>query len=169
LGEKGEKVSNIIFVSYNPKEEIEQSTALRLQTLSSLYGASVLLPDRYNSKDLQESTKERILKSGWCVVFSTKSLTKVVREELHFALQNGKNILVIYSRNVGKILDLDGVVEYTLDSSKQPDQIIAEIMEKIKNSSFQLFSNKDNKIIWVILGVGLGLFSLWLLGKDDKK
>ena len=41
-----------IFISYNPDVEIEQSTALRLQTLSSLYNAVVHLPDRSGNPSL---------------------------------------------------------------------------------------------------------------------
>lgn len=55
-----------IFISYNPNEEIEQNTALRMQTIASLYNISVELPARQQipaKAKISSETQNRIARA----------------------------------------------------------------------------------------------------------
>lgn len=160
-----------IFVSYNPGVEIEQSTALRLQTLSSLYGATVYLPDRLGTIALKETTKQKISDSQVFVMFSTQRLTNIVQEEVNFALHLGKRVIIFYDARVGKNLNTiqkPNLIETTFNPHTED---AATILKKAMDlGGFQDapggLSNSSSGLSAVV-GIGLGLFLLWALTKDD--
>lgn len=164
---------NSIFVSYNPKVATEQSLALRLQTLGSLYGLFISMPDRIGSSQLKSTTKQRIKDSVLFIVFSTQNLSKSVREEIQFARSLKKKIIVIYDKDVEKNLKLKDVVELEYDHKRDnPEKLINEILsltkalgnkqktKKVKQKSSDSFSG--------ILLVGLGLLLLAAFASDKK-
>ena len=172
-----------IFVSYNPKSEIEQSTALRLQTLSSLYGAIVHLPDRVGSSGLKETTKQKILKSQVFVMFSTANLSEAVKQEIEYALKSDKRVVIFYDKVRGKNLDTfhiknKNLVEAQFDPRKDDT---ATILKKVMDhggflgpksltplSKRKNGANTTNMAIGALVGVGLGLLALWALTRDKK-
>jgi hypothetical protein len=162
-----------VFISYNPKVESEQSLALRLQTLGSLYGLSVSMPDRVGSVILKETTKQRIERANLFIVFSTRNLTKSVINEIEYALSLKKKIIVVYDKDVKKNLDIEGVreIEYNHAEDK-PDKIIAEILKEInkqvvKSSRKNLTTVKEDDTLGAFLLVGLGLLLLGALTSKD--
>lgn len=160
-----------IFVSYNPGVEIEQSTALRLQTLSSLYGATVYLPDRLGTNALKETTKQKIADSQIFVMFSTQQLTKNVQEEVNYALHHAKRVIIFYDARVGKNLNTlqnPNLVETTFDPHTEDAAII--LKKAIDLGGFQDSSGRPSTSsngLSAVVGIGLGLFLLWALTKED--
>jgi len=75
-----------VFITYNPKSEIEEALAYRLQTIALLYyGIEVYLPYR-TYKGLTDGTTDRITTSDHFVYFhSTDKICKIVREEIDYA------------------------------------------------------------------------------------
>ncbi|MFN8340638.1 MAG: hypothetical protein U0V64_03135 [Cyclobacteriaceae bacterium] len=169
-----------IYISYNSSAQQEQSLALRLQTLSSLYGLHVSLPDRIGSNAIKDSTKERIAASELFIVFSTISLSKAVREEINFARSLRKKIIVVYDKDVPRNLELTGVKEIEYDRSKDsPDKVLNVILKEVHSSSpktNKVKSTRRKKIVrkdddtfagFVLVGLGLLLLAAFMSG--DKK
>jgi len=169
---------NRIFVSYNPTVESEQSLALRLQTLGSLYGLNVSLPDRIGSTVLKATTRERILGANLFIVFSTRNLSKSVRDEITYARTIGKKIIVIYDKDVGKNLKLTGVVEVEYDHKEDsPEKLISRILSEIRVPKKVTRTGKPTKKVQKdesdplggFLLVGLGLLLLAAFMSDGGK
>lgn len=168
-----------IFISYNSSVPQEQSLALRLQTLSSLYGLHVSLPDRVGSTAIKESTKERIAAAELFIVFSTISLSKPVKDEITYARTLEKRIVVVYDKDVPRNLKLSGVKEIEYDREKDtPDKVLTEILKEVGTgkakktvgvkSTRKLNSKEDDSFAGFVL-VGLGLLLLAALMSDSKK
>lgn len=171
---------NKIFISYNQSVGSEQSLAVRLQTLGSLYGLHISLPDRIGSSALKVTTKQRIEDAKLFIVFSTRNLSKAVKDEIRFAHTLDKKIIVIYDKDVGKNLNLKGVTEVEYDHGKdEPETLIHEILNEIRTP--QKASNKkpsgrtqkkvkdDSDSIGAFLLVGLGLLLLAAFMPDSQK
>lgn len=153
-----------IFISYNPNIEEEQSLALRLQTLSSLYGISILLPDRYGAKSIKPSTKERISEADLFVMFSTSKLSDMVSEEVSWALEKSKKVLIIYDKHKGKNLTTPkGVIEIEFDPYKEsPDQVLHNVLTQagLETQENKLSTSEGSGAIAALLGLGLALVML---------
>ncbi|TSC54075.1 MAG: Uncharacterized protein LiPW30_770 [Parcubacteria group bacterium LiPW_30] len=155
-----------IFVSYNPGAEIEQSTALRLQTLAGLYGVAINLPDRYGTVDLKSSTQQRIADSVLFVMFSTQKISLQVQEEVNHALSLGKNVLVFYDKSVGKNLttysDTNILEEYFDPLIDTPVTIMERVLKQREIiKATQEITKRENNVISAVVGIGLGLILLW--------
>jgi hypothetical protein len=170
---------NKIFVSYNPSVNSEQSLALRLQTLGSLYGLNISLPDRIGSITLKDATKQRIQDSNLFIVFSTRNLSKSVREEITFARTLKKKIIVIYDKDVGKNLKLKGVVEVEYDHKEdRPEKLINKILTEIRSKKPSVdgrrpmstkAKNEESDSFGAFLLVGLGLLLLAAFMSESGK
>lgn len=134
-----------VFLSYNPKVEIEQVLSLRLQTLGAVNNISVMLPYRRTKLKLSGVTKDRILLCDYYVVFSTKALSKEVKEEIDFSIKNGKEVRIFYSFGKRKKKFLK-------------DKFISEhCIEDIYMSGYRFFTSG---VYFLIQEVGVGLFAL---------
>lgn len=168
---------NKIFVSYNPTVDSEQSLALRLQTLGSLYGLNVSLPDRIGSVALKATTKQRIQDANLFIVFSTRNLSKSVRDEITYARTLKKKIIVIYDKDVGKNLKLTGVIEVEYDHKEdKPEKLINKILTEIRSPKKITRTGKPRKTqqnetdsFGAFLLVGLGLLLLAAFMSDSGK
>jgi len=176
-----------IFISYNPDVEIEQSTALRLQTLSGLYNAVVHLPDRSGNPGLKDNTKQRIQDAMVFVMFSTRKLSKAVNEEVNYALKINKRVIIFYDKRIGKNLDTSKIKNANL-LERVFDPVVdnpADLLNFVIQNGGFLSANRDaaqsqkkqvenksdsttNAALAAIVGVGLGLLLLWALSDDDK-
>ncbi len=156
-------MSTTLFISYNPNSEIEQSIALRLQTLASLQNVSVLLPDRHGATRLKESTKARIKEASAFVVFSTASLSKTVKEEIEYARSLRKNVVVVYDVKKNVSSRLEGVTEVSANFEREsPDAILKKILERVA------FKSDNQNAFAALILFGLGMLLLWAMS-DDKK
>jgi hypothetical protein len=170
-----------VFISYNPGVEIEQSTALRLQTISSLYNAQVFLPDRLGSTSLKDSTKQRILEAQVFVLFSTFGISSHVKQEAEFALANFKKVVIFYNKHHGKEITVknaapNSLIQIPFDPAT--DNPITLMKHVFDHGGFILHSNsppaqvkqekQEDNALTALVGVGLGLFLLWAITSDDK-
>ncbi len=164
-----------IYITYNKnnKKHIEESTALRLQTLSNLYGINVLLPYRPDilfSNDFE--TENRINKSSCVVVLSMSKLTKRLRDEIQFAKLINKPIIIIYDKKLGKNINNinDNIKEIYLDS-KNTEQSLIEISKylkmKLTNVNMHKKKTQESDLGVALLGIGLGLLVLSLISENE--
>lgn len=170
-----------IFITYNPNSDIEETLAARLHTIGAVNGFIMYLPDRFNSEShISEETKVRISRSDYFVIFSTKPLSTIVKEEIEYAfeyLRDKSKILAIYDKEKGKNLTgnisnlftpfyfdrfenrQDKLLENIINTiaHKEKDFVINIQTEKIKQLNKQ---KEDSNAIAAILGIGLGLLVL---------
>lgn len=167
-----------IFVSYNPGVEMEQSTALRLQTIASLYGATVYLPDRLGGTSLKKETEERILDSHAFVLFATSGLSKTVMEEVRFALHNNKRVVIFHDSTTGKRIKISDapegqLVDVLFDPYKDtPAAILQKAFDQggiVQNARLPENASSPNPALSAVIGIGLGLFMLWALNEDEPQ
>lgn len=165
-----------IFISYNPSESQEQSLALRLQTLGSLYGLHISLPDRIGSTTLKDTTKSRIENTDLFIVFSTKNLSKPIKDEIAFARSLKKRIVVVYDKDVTRNLNLDDVHEIEFDKENDsPEKVLKKILEVVRapirrGVAKKIVTPKQNNDSFAgFLLVGLGLLLLAAFVSGDKK
>ncbi|MCR4317032.1 MAG: hypothetical protein NUW37_11870 [Planctomycetes bacterium] len=156
----------MIFVSYNPNSKLEQSTAFRLQTLAALYGAEVRLPDRFGEPWLKDSTKSRIDESDYYLLFSDGVLSSAVVAELDYAASRGIPVHVFYTRKV-KYKKIDGVNQWYFDPySANLGEAIDKVVSEPPRSRRQI---RADGALRAMVGIGLGMFALWLYTHNAKK
>lgn len=186
-----------IYITFNSsnKTQIEESTALRLQTLSNLYGINVNLPYRANLKfDLDSESKTRIKCSDYVIVLSMTNLSPRLKEEIDFSISEKKPIIVIYNEAKGKnikFLNKHNIKEVSLDAYNSEETLhkIAQYLQKelksksiatklpakktitptLKKATSPSIKNEDAGLGIALLGIGLGLLSLALLSNDEKR
>lgn len=170
-------MSKSIFISYNHNSQHEESTALRLQTISNLYGFNISLPYRLrNVSTTSIETKTRIDHSSFVVAFCIDGLTKLLKDELKYAITKKKPLIVIYDRAKGKKINFKdniNVKEVFVDFTKTDDALhtIAEFLRSILskatvNKTARKTQNEDSGLGVALLGIGLGLLAAWALSKD---
>lgn len=77
-----------IFISYNPKNKVEQAVAIRLHTIGATHGFMMLLPDRLETSatgKISNITKGHISECGYYFLFSNQKPSKVIEEEIAYA------------------------------------------------------------------------------------
>jgi hypothetical protein len=173
-----------IFISYNPNKEIEQNTALRMQTIASLYNLSVELPSRQQmpaKAKISSETQNRIARSAVVVAISLYKMSPQLQAELQFAMQENKPIVVLYDEKKGKNIDFGAynkVKEINIDFNNT-DEALHQIAPFLKSISQQEAKNNqsekqsaestnENGLVIGVIAIGLGLLALWALAKSDK-
>ena len=164
---------NSLFLTYNQNVEIEQSTALRLQTLSHLYQMEVLLPARFGQvHSPSPETKRRIDASNFIVAFSLFSMQAELQAELNYAMQKDKKILVFYDAQGQRTIDFGSyrsVKEIFINFSEH-HLALNQVAEFIKQEA-ELVKAKQagfkEGLILGLIGAGLGLLSLWAANQKD--
>ncbi len=162
-----------LFVTYNKNAEIEENTALRLQTLSNLYGFSVLLPYRLNSLNISTETKTRINNSKFVLAFCIEYFSPSLKQELDYALTVNKPIVVIYDQSEGKKINFpnnSNVKEVYIDYDNT-DATLHEVSKFIKSKFSEIQKNEADKngsaIGIAIVALGLGLLAAWALSEKE--
>ena len=143
-----------VFVSYDTSPE-EQVFVYRLQTLASVSGISVLLPQR-NGQIITNETKIRIDSADVVIAFLTSKLTANVREELSYAQGKEKLIIPIYEKGV-RIQPLKNFHWFEYDPrSDTPGTIEQEVLKFLQTKK----KEKQNKNAVILVGLGLALLAL---------
>ena len=158
-----------IFITYNPKSSVEENTALRLQTISYLYGLSIDLPYRLGRKHLPTETQVRIKRATFVVAFCLSKLTPQLKKELEYAISLKKPIIVIYDSKIGKTIHFKNVLnvnEVFVDFNNTDTALhnIAEFMRKYSKTKEK--ENENTSLGIGLITVGLGLLTLWALTKE---
>jgi len=162
-----------IFLTYNQGSTFGQNTALRLQTISNLYGLSVSLPARMVNGGgvISHITKERLAAASIVVAFGLETPTNVMVEELNYAMKLQKPIVFIYDESTGNTIEFhnyDNIQIVEIDYLGTDDAIhkVAEFLEKLPESKKH---KKETGLSTALIGVGLGLLALWALNKKDTE
>lgn len=167
-----------IFISYNPRNEFEQTLAIRLHTIGAVHGFNMLLPDRHKGLIAMSSeTVYRIRSADYFILFSTSVLTSLVQQEITTAFEHLKDkskILIIYNK-AKNLKHNQNCTEVYIDASKDSPQIILEkVIHEIKQNQ-KKGSKKPNSevdettsVIGGILLIGLGLIALDSLFNKNK-
>jgi hypothetical protein len=169
---------NSLFITYNPKSQIEQTLAIRMHTLGAVHGFNMYLPNREASSIISFETQARIQNSDWFICFSLGQMSPQVQAEIKFANQyyhDKKRIIIIYDKAKGKNLQgkiVDQSSTFYIDNSLgNPDLIVGELLKNIRES----ISDKSTKsetnslLIWLGIGAGLMLLATNLSDKPKKK
>lgn len=166
-----------VFVTYNSNNEFEETMAVRLQTIGSVHGFSMYLPDRLSrSKSVNQETEFRIKSSDYFILFSTSNLTPVVQQEITTAfkyLKDKSKIIIIYDR-VKNLLHSENCTEVMVDAAKDsPDDIVQNVIHQIKENRVKSSrsSKKNDEMLNAIGGillVGLGFLTLDALFNSRK-
>lgn len=162
-----------IFIAYNQGSAFGQNTALRLQTISNLYGLSVSLPARMVNGGgiISHITKERIAAASIVVGFGLEAPTNVMIEELKYAIQLKKPIVFVYDKSTGNTIDFGnyGKIQIAeIDYLDTDDAIhtVAEFLEKLPQNQKH---KKEIGLSTALIGVGLGLLALWALNNSESE
>ena len=166
-----------VFVTYNPRNEFEQTLAIRLHTIGAVHGFNMLMPDRFNGNGkLNSETIYRINSSDYFILFSTGKSTRIVLEEIKVAfahLKNKSKILIIYDR-VKNLKQDANCTEVFINSLKEtPQQILDKVIKQLKRNQIPSTRNslhEDNSIsvLGGIILIGLGLLALGSLVESES-
>lgn len=168
--------NNTLFITYNPRQQEEQTLAVRLHTIGAANGFRVFLPDRFNSdRVLAAETQRRIDESDYFVLFSlTANLSPVVADEMTYAWRRFKDkgrILVIYKQEGEKSLHPEAskfcTEIYYNPSLQSMDSVLHKIMDVLFQKQSKLKNDKqlENSLL-ALLGIGLGLLALNEFAKE---
>jgi hypothetical protein len=171
-----------IFVTYNPKNDFEQTLAIRLQTIAGVHGFNMSLPDRHHGDGkVSMETAFRIRNADYFILFSTSRLTSVVQEEVKMAfdhLKDKSRILIIYNK-VKNLKHSANCTEVFIDAKKDsPQEILEKVIGEVKRNQKTLKRPATQKKVAAddtasalggLLLVGLGLLALGSLVNTGKK
>ncbi|MBI5215627.1 MAG: toll/interleukin-1 receptor domain-containing protein [Ignavibacteriae bacterium] len=148
-------MSYTTFISYDTSPT-EQVVVYRLQTLASVNGINVLLPQR-NGVRITDETKHRIDISDSVLVFLTSKFTPQVREELAYAEGKGKLVIPIYEKGVklSSVKNRDQWVEFN-PNELQLGIIEDHIVQLLKTKK----KKKANEQALLLAGLGIVLFAM---------
>jgi hypothetical protein len=154
-----------LFLSYNPEIDLERIIVLRIQTLASVYGTSILLPDRYHTNTLKHETKVRIRQSHVFVVFITNSISDIVKEEIEYALKLKRKVVIVFDpKLIIEPIQNSILIPFDFQNGSLPN-LFNEI-SKHKNSFTE---SKNDKTLVTVLGVAVGLFLFYTLLGDERE
>lgn len=158
-----------LFLSYNPKQDAEYNTALRLQTLGNLYGLTISLPARLHAGNYAApETKERIEQAQLVVALCLGTMSKQMQAELGYAIEQKKTIVVLYKEGRQKPIDFQNYenVEWIAINYQNTDETLSKVANFLRSKAQVLKQNKEAKDAGValgIIGLGLSLLALWAL------
>ncbi|QCO40994.1 hypothetical protein E4413_08785 [Leptospira interrogans] len=150
-----------LFVTFNRNTRPEESTALRLQTISQLYGLRVELPYRIDSLKpiVTEETKKRIDRSLGIVCISLVNPTEELLSEVNYANEQNKIIIHIHDSKI----QMPPVNE---SKNKNLFRIGIDFEKDNHNDTFHkignFFAEKSNKENSQRLNAGLALIGIAL-------
>ncbi|MEM8893057.1 MAG: hypothetical protein AAGC88_00685 [Bacteroidota bacterium] len=161
-----------IYTTFNPNMPVEQNTALRMQTISSLYGFQIETPARglTNGSIISEETKLRISRSTFILVISLNEISEAVLNEVKLAKEKKKPIIILQSKHATPLnLNYKSAQSFVLDYANTDKTLhdISEFLRSVINQSVKEHKQSSNVGLTVI-GVGLTLLALWALSSSDE-
>ncbi|TQE67242.1 hypothetical protein FF021_17850 [Leptospira noguchii] len=149
----------LAFVTFNRYTRLEESTALRLQTISNLYGVSIELPFRTEGLDIKEETKRRIDRSEIVFCFSLGLPSDEVSSEIKYALENNKTVIHIFNLGVQTpVFGHANFLNLSVDFSKEPCSNILNQISKFL--TFRFGRDKRLNVLNAIFSISLGMLAL---------
>lgn len=170
------KKAPTIFISYNSHASNEETLAVRLQTIGAVNGFTTLLPDRFSNKNyVDEETRRRIFSADYFILFSSRKVSQVVRNEIDIAFEHFNDpskIIVIYNPNEVSNLNIDPNLVTLISFNPQSetvDIVINKIVLEIqkKESGQKTRENQDGFMALLVIGLGLVALATFFGGDDD--
>lgn len=167
-----------VYITYNPRSEVEQTLAVRLHTIGAVNGFKMLLPDRmYSETVLDDETTYRIDSADWFVLFLTQPISSIVQQEIDHAVASrlpAFRIIIIYYPDYPPqvVGDASGqIITVPFDPSAQSFDAVAQhvllrISQGIRGEMETQNSQKNGLI--ALLGIGLGLLALNALSSTEE-
>ncbi len=153
-----------IYVTYNPRDpyQIGESSAMRLQTIATLYDMKVNLPSRLfpAAQEISMETRHRIEKSKYLLVFNTGNDPQWMKAEVDYALLKSKPVVIVGAPdfqtefyNNHKLVQWIKLEQYSIPNALE--QIIHFLHQSFPSNQPK---NKGEDIFgYSILAIGLGL------------
>lgn len=160
-----------VFITYNANSEIGENTALRMQTLSNLYGFSVYLPYRIGKSNVSSETKDRINNSRFILAFSIGKDSQILKDELKHALLKNKPVIIIHDtkeKNRIHFPNNNNVKEIIIDYYNTDKALhqISNFLDKQFTTIELKQKNNENAVGTALAGIGLGLLAYWALSEN---
>ncbi len=150
----------LAFLTFNRHTRPDESAALRLQTISDLYGISIELPFRKEFEHITEETKRRIDRSEIVFCFSSILPSDEVLSEIKYALENNKIVIHIFNSDVQTpVFGHTNLFTSSVDFSQEP---CSKILNQISRFLILKFGRdyKRLNVLNAIIGIYLGMLSL---------
>jgi len=166
-------MANKVFITYNPEIEIERLTALRMDAMASAFGVRIEFPLRYEVRTVavSDQTVLRIKRAEIVIALCLGNMSKQLEKELLEAMKQKKTIVVLHEKKRGKTIDF-GTYQYArafyidFDNSEQTHSEIAQFLKNIVSLPVKRKEPEpDYALPIAVVGIGLGLLTLWALGK----
>jgi hypothetical protein len=182
-----------IFISYNPDNEAEQKLAVRLQAIGAVNGFRTFLPNRLNSDTLLDTdTQQRIDLSNYYLVCVFNKLSKIVEQELKYALErfgDKARIFVVYDKiaaekSIKKLKNEFNAValDPLKEDAEQEVHIFKTILDTLKDKEIEHLKQQNaqltvqhaknlelqNKTLLALFLIVISLFTLSILAKKSK-
>ncbi|WP_249262265.1 hypothetical protein [Leptospira alexanderi] len=148
-----------MFVTFNRHTRPDESTALRLQTISNLFGVSVELPFRFEQRAITDETKRRIDRSNVVFCFSSAYPDEEVFAEIKCALENNKIVILLHNSNVQFCFAHVNLFKLGVDFSAD---LCSNILHQINKFLVSKFGSEYNRlsVLNALLGISVGMLTL---------
>ncbi len=159
----------LAFVTFNRHTKPEESTALRLQTISNLYGISIELPFRKECFDIKDETKRRIDRSEIVFCFSSILPSDEVLSEIKYALENNKLVIHIFNSDVHvPVFDHTNLFSLSVDFSQEPCSKTLNQISKFLTLRFGRDCKRLN-VLNAIFSILLGMLALHYFEDEENE
>ena len=158
-----------IFLSYNLGRS-DTVVVWRLQTLAAAHGITLYVPhpqDR-RSKAISARIAQMIDAANLTVVLCAQQFSQRVGQEVDYAIQRGKPVLLILEESVELPSSLQGFPAIRFDLRRDPpgeleNRIISHLRQYQQRYRLR---RKQADTLGLLLGIGAALLGLWLLTKE---
>lgn len=156
-----------IFLSYN-LSRTDMVVIWRLQTLAAAHGITMYVPHPEDRRGdhIPSAVAQMIDASTLFIAFCTKQLGPKVMQEIRYALNKSKPILLIVEQGVEVPDLLKGFPALTFDPQR-PGDFEKRLLDHLdSNQARYQLKKKEARAVGTLLGIGLALLALWLLTKE---
>jgi nucleoside 2-deoxyribosyltransferase len=152
-----------VFLSYGASPD-EQIAAWRLQTLATSYGMHVSVPARNGSGKGVDHHARRLIDQADCVLaIITGHIGQAVAQELNYALARGKLVVPLIRQGLSVPQALKDLRLFQF-SAWNTGEAESEVMGFLQQ---QKFGKEKQQTIGALVAIGLGLFLLGALSKQQ--
>jgi hypothetical protein len=157
-----------IFLSHS-FSPIEMAVAWRLQTLAAAHGLTMRVPHPVDRKrGLTTAVRQMVDASELVVGFYTGKLTQPVVDEIRYAIDRGKPVLLVIEEGVALLPSFRGLPHVTFRPEQDPGQTVSDIVGFLKKYRTRFgLKQQESQALGALLGLGLILLLLWLATKSD--
>lgn len=156
-----------IFLSYN-LSSTDMVVIWRLQTLAAAHGITMYVPhpEERRSDRISSFAAQMIDASTLVIAFCTKQLSSKVLQEINYALNKSKPVLLIVEQGVELPRPLKGFPVLAFDPQR-PGDFEKRLIDHLDSNRMRYqLKKREARAVGTLLGIGLALLALWLLTKE---